>query len=387
MAGMTPEGFETKNANDVLDEIATRQRDEISSTWKGRGLSIIGILNSIIASIVAALWAGLAAIYAQFDPASAEGRDLDAINAIRGVTRNLPSFTRVVAECVFYGGTYVQAGELHAASALISTKRFTNTEPVLVLGDPMVQYTKNVVFLCDEIGPIPIAAGELTVIETPVLGWVSITNPDDGDTGSLRENDEDFRLRGEAAIAAPGSATAPAVLSALLRLEAVTYASVIVNDTNATVDTVPAHSIECVVSGADDVDIANAIFNEKDCAGGTFGNTTVNVLAPDGLSHAVRFSRPVVVEIYLRITLQVTPLYPGDTAVVEALLAYARGRYSPGAPVVPQALAGLIFGVPGVVDCAVEARTGAGVFSPAQIPISPRQRAALDATRMAFVFV
>ena len=100
-------------------------------------------------------------------------------------------------------------------------------------------------FLAVNYGPIPCPANTLTVIQTPVSGWSSITNPVQGVTGTFVETDSQLRIRRANSIALAGNATVEAIRAHLLQnVPGVTSALVFENQT------VFQNEIDIIFSGA-----------------------------------------------------------------------------------------------------------------------------------------
>jgi hypothetical protein len=94
-----------------------------------------------------------------------------------------------------------------------------------------------------------------------------------------------------------------AIYSDLITIDDVQKVNVIENDTNATVDSVPAHSIECQVVGGTDDEVAQSIFDNKASGTGTSGNTTVSILDLFKNPHNIKFNRPDQKDMQVRVTI------------------------------------------------------------------------------------
>lgn len=236
-------------------------------------------------------------------------------------------------------------------------------------------------------GSILAVSGALSVIESPVSGWDSITNLTDGSTGNDTETDPDLRLRREVSLRVIGAATASAIEARLLQeVSNVTAVNILENDnpyyTDAvivTIDTalnntdyttyingveftitsdasatvqeiaaalvvslnsgsfaitaadnldgsftitpdadgvlyavgvgtnislsgsVPPHSIECVVQGGIDQEVADKIFETIAAGIGTHGNVSATVQDSQGDNQNIKFSRPVSKYVHVRV--------------------------------------------------------------------------------------
>lgn len=83
----------------------------------------------------------------------------------------------------------------------------------------------------------------------------------------------------------------------------VTRVRVFNNDTSGTVNTVPPHNIFCQVVGGLDLDIAQAILDNKATGTPTFGNASEVLIDSQGYPKTIYFNRPTLKDIYVRITL------------------------------------------------------------------------------------
>ena len=85
----------------------------------------------------------------------------------------------------------------------------------------------------------------------------------------------------------------------------------------------PAQHIWVIVNGGSNADIAEAIFENKASAIGTWGDSLVNHVF-NGDVYPIRFERPTDVPIYIDVTLTVDETYPsdGDEQVAAALVEY-----------------------------------------------------------------
>jgi len=72
-------------------------------------------------------------------------------------------------------------------------------------------------------------------------------------------------------------------------------------------DGIPAHSIEVVVDGGDDSEIAEQILTNKAAGIGTYGDVAVDVPDAFGNIITVRFNRPQHVYVWLKVVVQKNP--------------------------------------------------------------------------------
>jgi len=154
-------------------------------------------------------------------------------------------------------------------------------------------------------GNIQAPAGSLTVIETPVVGWVSVTNLVDAEAGREIETDVELRLRRLESLRVLGAATAASIQSRLLQEVAdVSSVAVVENRTDSTDgDGRPPHSFETIVRGGTDQDVADKIWELKPAGIQTYGNTTVDIIDAANITQAINFTRPVDVYIWVKVVI------------------------------------------------------------------------------------
>jgi len=381
--GLTPTGFNPKTSEEILEDIATEQQTAIGPLWQAKGLSLAGVQNGTFADALAELWEAGSLLFRQFDRVFAEGEGLDTVGNITGTQRRPRRRTVVITTSLMVPGTTVAAGEMIAHVVGDANRRFANSFAFTVPGSGMVGVNIDAQFECLEFGPISCPATMLTLRDTAVVGWLAVTNMADGVLGADVETNADYRIRQESEIAAPGSATAPAILTAVGLLAGVTAVFILINDTDSiNGDGVPPHAMEVVVEGGVSAEIAQTIFNEKAPGDGTSGGVLETVAAPDGLLHAIRFTRPALVAIHVAISIQHTSEYPGDAVLKAAIVAWANRVFAPGVDVVPSRIASEAFNTAGVwnVPSCTAGTSGPGV--PTVTAIGVRSKASFDTTRI-----
>ncbi len=213
--------------------------------------------------------------------------------------------------------------------------------------------------LCLTLGSVAAPSGTLTVIETPVSGWDSVTNALDATQGQDIETDADAKVRRTQSLAFPGHSTLNAIVADLLQVSGVVAVRVFENTSMITdLSGRPAKSYEAVVQGGDDADIASVMFLTKPVGIQQVGSETETVVDSQGFSHDVKFSRPTPVNIYLILDLTTNAEYPinGDDLVEAAILEYGNAlNIGDDVIVVPQLVCAL-HEIPGILD--VEVRVG-----------------------------
>lgn len=271
---------------------------------------------------------------------------------------------------------------LELASVPVTTTVTTNTEGV-IQGQSDMQAI--------DLGPIDAPQRSLSEIETPVFGLDSTINPGSGIVGRNRETDAELRARREIEIQTAGEATVGAIQSAISNITGVEAAIVFYNNSSIIdIDGRPPHSVEVVVQGGDDEDIAQQLFETVAAGIGYFGDVTENAVDSEGFTHIVKFSRPTIVDLLLEVDLTVDSVaFPsdGNTQAAEAFKTYidslSIGQDVITIPKLLCALTGIpslgLEEIPGILD--VEIRISKSPTVPSTddtIVIARREIAAID---------
>ena len=198
--------------------------------------------------------------------------------------------------------------------------------------------------------PVEQLANTITTINTPVLGWDSVTNPFDATVGRLRETDEELRLRFRKSKFERATNTIESLYSALFAVSGVTEVIIYENDTDVTdVNGVPGHSFLPIVVGGVSTDIGDAIWQNKPLGILSYGNTTIPVTDSQGFLHDVSFERPNPVVIHIEVTLTTDANFPadGEARIKSAIVDYFQNNYGIGDDVIYSRLFTPINSVPG----------------------------------------
>lgn len=201
-----------------------------------------------------------------------------------------------------------------------------------------------------ETGPIAQEANTITGIQTPVLGWDSVTNPLAASLGSNEETDSELRERFRQSKYLRATNILEALYSALISLDNIKEVRIYENDTDVTDDKgIPAHSFLPIVLGGLDSEIANTIWKRKPLGIRSVGNTSVIIYDSQGFAHSIGFQRPIPVTIYININLTTDSNYPenGDDSIKTALVSYFNNNFGIGDAVIYSRLYTPINSIPG----------------------------------------
>lgn len=256
-----------------------------------------------------------------------------------------------------------------------------------------------VVFTCLELGANSLPVGSLNRIDSSIFGWNEINNLVAGDTGRNVESDEELRVRHANLRSVAGSATVNAIRSRLAQeVDSISSASVYENRTNQINSfSMPPHSVECVVVGGSNQEIANKIFEVKPAGIETYGNISTEVLDENGDLQIVKFSRATSSYAWVRVSIDA--LYPEESltlsiqnAIKTAVMSYG-STIGIGEDIIVQRFYGPIYqSTSGLGSITVEVAltenpTDTPSYSTSNIPVSRTQSVAFDELRISVVGV
>lgn len=190
---------------------------------------------------------------------------------------------------------------------LVITDKTKSRSNVLVLSDNLTtaSVTTIATFLTQDYGKVTIPYGVITKMINNVSGFTAVTNLLEPVYGRIAENDIELRQSYIAKSALRSNTMIDSIVAELLNnVENVESASGYENvDDVADERGLPPHSIEIIVEGGDDNEIAEAILRRK--AGGiqTYGSTTVSVPGNYGENIPIHFNRPQYLYTWLKVVL------------------------------------------------------------------------------------
>ena len=187
---------------------------------------------------------------------------------------------------------------------------------------------KTVAVEATEVGSIEQAPDTITTIITPILGWDSVTNPQEASVGRYEETDEELRLRWRNTKFQFATNIVESLYSAVFSLEGVSNAVIYENDTDVVDGNgVLPHSFLTLVDGGLSSDVATAIWRNRPTGIRSQGNTSVDIIDSFGYVRTINFSRPTEVQVYIEIDLETNNRFPedGEQKIKEALISYING--------------------------------------------------------------
>ena len=252
----------------------------------------------------------------------------------------------------------------------------------------------DVTFTALDPGPFAALTGQITSIESPVSGWLSVRNMSDAQVGAYVETDASLRNRREAELAGRGNGPVPAILADLLKVgqgtgNAVVDCVVFENVTDVVdANGIPAHSFEAVVLGGLDADIRQTIFDTKPAGIRSHGTVSGTVVDSTGIAHTIKFTRPTTYSIWMELDVTYNaatwPLDGADQikAAILAALTPANG-YTLGKDVTVWGIGAAVDAVSGVLNVtAIRVGTAPAPVGTSDIAIGIREVALFDSARI-----
>ena len=280
--------------------------------------------------------------------------------------------------------------EVDEGSLVLTVKAVEPTaNHALILSENLTTSTVGTVitFATEENGDIFLPNGTVTNIVKAVTGLQSVENVGTYIAGRLDETDSEFRKSYADKIYSRSSRMLESIKSSILdNCQGVTSVAPYENDTNETDETGrPPHSIEIVVDGGDQTEIATQILNTK--AGGisTYGSVEVELPGEYGENITVRFNRPTYLYIWFHVAITMSEkatLPPNYADTIKEIILKAMDGLGAGESVNPQlTITGDIYSsVPGIdyVDITMAVTTDEkkpSSYGKRNITVSERERA------------
>jgi uncharacterized phage protein gp47/JayE len=297
LATIDETGLHLPDYSAVLDSVQTAMRGIYGEDLYLEADSQDGQLAAIFAEALYDAYNLAGSVYNSFSPTSAQYVSLSRQVAINGIRRKTATYSTAAVRIVGAVGT-VLTGAIAQDGQQVNWLIPDGTA-IPLAGEIVVTAT------AETAGDIRAAAGDISMIATPMLGWHSVTNPEAATPGAAVELDAALRRRQKISTARPSRTVLDGIAGAVAEIEGVTRVKPYENDTDeADADGIPPHTISLVVEGGDTTEIAEAIAGKKAPGCGTFGNTAVTVTDKYGMPITIRFWRRVEAALKVRIRLR-----------------------------------------------------------------------------------
>lgn len=256
------------------------------------------------------------AAYNAFSPLTAQGNGLSSVVKINGIRRKVATYS--TCDLLIVG--QANAGIINGVARDLNGVAWALPATVVIPPSGQILLTAT----CLTIGAIAAAAGTITDIATPTLGWQSVTNPSAATPGQPVETDSALRQRQALSTALPAQTLLGSLVGALLAISGVNAVQAYENDTRVQdANGLPGNCISLVVDGGDAATIAQVIAAKKGPAN-TYGDVIKSVSDAVGIPHRIAFFRPTLVPVAWYLTVRAKRGYTADVegAIQAALAAY-----------------------------------------------------------------
>ncbi|NRS20580.1 baseplate J/gp47 family protein [Brevibacillus sp. HB1.4B] len=299
-------GFHMPTYQDIRDDLIAQAKQIFGQdVYLGNDSQDYQLISAFSNKIYDALLAAQAA-YNSRGPSTAVGTGLDVVVGINGIKRSGQSASTAPVVLSGTPGTVITQGIARDENGM----KWNLLSPVTIGSNGTV----STVATCQTFGAIYSPANTIKYIETPTLGWTSITNPVDATPGTDVESDPKLRTKQAVSTANPSRSVLEGIKGAVANVSGVTRFEVYENDTGQTnAMGHPEHSITTVVEGGSDQDIAEAIATRKTPGGYTNGTTEVDITDRYDQITPIRFYRPTYVDIDVVVNVKKLSGYTNQT--------------------------------------------------------------------------
>lgn len=260
------------------------------------------------------------AVYNSFSPATGIGNGLSSNVKINGISRDPANNSTVDLLLSGTIGLPIINGSVRDTNNIL-----WSLPPLVNIG---TTGTVLVTATCASSGAVAALPGTVTQIATPTRGWISVTNPSAATVGSSAESDAALRRRQSQSVALSSITPFDALDGAIANVDGVLRHKLYENDTGSVdANGLPPHSITAVIDGGDANVIAKTIQRKKGQGVTPNGTTQIVVTDSYGNPHTIGFNRPVVVPVFVAISIKA---FTGYTTQIGNEMAQAVADYING---------------------------------------------------------
>ena len=374
---ITASGFSVKRLSDILSEINSEFQGNFGDNIDLEPSSPLGQIIGIFSERESLIWELAEDLYSSQYPDTSDGRSLDLTASLTGTTRRPASFSTISnGQARGDENTDVPRGTIIETSAGIQFE--TLSDATINIADGGEWRTANIPMRAIDSGPQLAAAGTLSEIVTPISGMDSFTNLSDAILGADSETDAELKLRRRQELNFPGVATRGAIQASLSSRPLVSSVQVFENKNEvADADGRPPHSIEAMIQGDFNDALGRALFNLAAAGTSFYGNQSVDFVDSEGFNQNVRFSRPVLTNIFAKFTITTSNDYPpnGDNQLKLATENFGK-NLEVGDTIIlygSRALICVLDQIPGIVSATVEIGLAADNFQSESLELKQRE--------------
>jgi len=279
-------------------------------------------------------------VLAARSPAGAMGAALSRLVLLNGIQRNEASYSTANVTYTGTPGTVIPAGSLVDSTATPPAHFQTVNAVTIGLNGTALGTVR-----ATTTGPVFGDSGTISVIKTPIAGWTAITNSAGVILGSNQESDAALRIRRALSTAIASQSLVDGLYAAVANVSGVSEARVFENRTGSPIARsggadLPPNSIQVIVQGGADADIARAIWLHASAGVTMVGGTSASVVDSQGIAQAIPFDRPgsslIFADVLVRVSLAAQSLLTTDLVdkVTSGLADFGNADAGIGKPVI-----------------------------------------------------
>lgn len=295
MLAISSTGLEIERLDSILARLSQEMRDIYGSDINIAPDTPDGQMIGIFSQACADINEIIAGVYAMSDPTKAVGVWLDIQLKYVGLSRNRQEYSYLNnVNIAAVAGTIIPAGTVATDANGVE---WQTVNQATVTGTSVSMQLRSV-----QYGSFHLASGQELIPKTVILGLQSLYTTSDSVLGRLQESDESALMRFLRSYSVNNLDDREGVEAALLALNDVRDAKVYENYTGIIdANGVDPHSINAIVIGGTNADIATQIIVKKGLGCGLQGAITETVFYK-GLDREIRFDRSEQVDISVKIT-------------------------------------------------------------------------------------
>ena len=298
-------GIITQNLTEILDERENNLKPIMGEDFIIDKTTPIGNMELADASSELSIQELIAwLIPNQLDANTAQGYFLDCICEKNRIYRKQPQYTTLNFKLFGTKDSSFLAGDITVTDSISGLYYDLNEN--CIIGEDGTVVAK---FICQDYGEnYPLETSKLD-IQTPVVGLDSVElNLDNLNlvVGRLTETDEELRRRRMYSVQQTSTTTLGSIQAVIYSIDGVQHVTYFENDTETTDGRgLPMKSFEFIVDGGDEVEITDAIFNNKTVGTRAFGTTQIVKHDSEGNTYYICYTKAKPVNIGIDIELEV----------------------------------------------------------------------------------
>lgn len=306
-------GLTLKTATEILDDLSAKFRaifgDDINIDADSPDGQIIREIQQMATDVREMI----RQTYTSFDPDQSIGVVLDQRVALNNIERIGGDFTITpiditVNKTLILKGLDENANDPDTSDAYTVQDDQGNQFLLIDSIEILVPGTQSLSFRAKNLGKVETSINTITTQFTVVLGITAVNNPSAPTVvGDNQETDFELRKRRRSSVANRSVGYIDSVEGGLYEVDGVVEAKVYENETDFTdSNSLPPHSIWCLVEGGSNSDIGAKIYQKKDAGCQLKGAISVDVLRPNGSLYIAKFDRPTAEDLHIKFNIKAT---------------------------------------------------------------------------------